>query len=146
MEIRRMTETDLAEVIAIEQESFSDPWSEEDFRSSFLDEKNGYLVAVIDDRVAGYCGCWGVAGEGDIYNVAVKKEFRRQHIAEKLLRALIQMSAERGITSFTLEVRATNEPAISLYRSLGFESAGIRKDFYSKPKEDAVIMWLHMIQ
>ncbi len=146
MDIRRMTEEDLAEVIAIEQESFSDPWGVEDFRSSLLDEKNGYLVAVVDDQIAGYCGCWGIAGEGDIYNVAVKKEFRRQHIGDKLLKTLIQQSVERGITSFTLEVRVSNEAAISLYRSLGFESAGIRKDFYTKPKEDAVIMWLHMIQ
>lgn len=146
MEIRRMTEEDLAEVIVIERDSFSDPWREEDFRSSLQDEKNGYLVAVIDGHVVGYCGCWGIAGEGDIYNVAVKKEFRRQHIGEKLLRTLIETSVARGITSFTLEVRASNTAAISLYQSLGFEPAGIRKDFYSKPKEDAVIMWLYMMQ
>ncbi len=146
MEIRRMTEGDLSEVIAIEQDSFSDPWREEDFRSSLLDEKNSYLVAVMEDHVVGYCGCWGIAGEGDIYNVAVKKEFRRQGIGEKLLRTLIQTSATRGITSFTLEVRASNTAAISLYQSLGFEAAGIRKDFYTKPKEDAVIMWMHRMQ
>ncbi len=146
MEIRRMTEEDLSEVIAIEQDSFSDPWREEDFRSSLLDVKNGYLVAVTDGHVVGYCGCWGIAGEGDIYNVAVKKEFRRQGIGEKLLKTLIQSFSERGIISFTLEVRASNTAAISLYQSLGFEAAGIRKDFYSKPKEDAVIMWLHRMQ
>lgn len=146
MNIRKMTEADLPEICAIEQETFSDPWSEEDFRNSLLDEKNGYLVAVIDGAVVGYCGCWGIAGEGDIYNVAVKKEFRRQHIGEMLLKTLIKTSVELGITAFTLEVRASNTPAINLYESLGFEPAGLRKDFYSKPNEDAVIMWMKTIQ
>lgn len=146
MIIRKMTESDLPEVCAIENETFSDPWSEKDFRDSLLDDKNGYLVAVIDEMVAGYCGCWGIAGEGDIYNVAVKKEFRRQHVGEAMLKTLIQQCIDRGITSFTLEVRASNEPAIRLYQSLGFKAEGIRRDFYTNPKEDAVIMWLHMIQ
>lgn len=144
--IRKMTESDLPEVCAIENETFSDPWSEKDFRDSLLDDKNGYLVAVINDRIAGYCGCWGIAGEGDIYNVAVKKEFRRQHVGEAMLKTLIQQCVDRGITSFTLEVRASNEPAIRLYQSLGFKAEGIRRDFYTNPKEDAVIMWLYRIQ
>jgi ribosomal-protein-alanine N-acetyltransferase len=63
-----------------------------------------------------------------------------------MLKALIEKGLARGITSFTLEVRSSNEPAIRLYESLGFERAGIRKDFYTKPKEDAVIMWLNTIQ
>jgi ribosomal-protein-alanine N-acetyltransferase len=146
MEIRRMTETDLPEVCEIENETFSDPWSKEDFRNSMLDHRNDYLVVVIDGRIAGYCGFWGVAGEGDIFNVAVKKEYRRHRIGVTMLRALIDSGVARGITSFTLEVRSSNEPAILLYESLGFERAGIRKDFYSKPKEDAVIMWLNTIQ
>jgi ribosomal-protein-alanine N-acetyltransferase len=146
MEIRKMTEADLSEVIDIEQDTFSDPWREQDFRDALLDERNEYLVAVCDGRIAGYCGCWGIAGEGNIYNVAVKKEYRRQHIGKALLETLIQQLIERGITSFTLEVRASNEPAIRLYRSLGFEAVGLRPDFYTKPKEDAVIMWLNQIQ
>jgi ribosomal-protein-alanine N-acetyltransferase len=146
MMIRKMTEADLPEVCVIENETFSDPWSEKDFSDSLLDEMNGYLVAVIDGRVAGYCGCWGVAGEGNIYNVAVKKEYRRCHIGETMLKTLIRQFEERGITSFTLEVRASNEPAIRLYQSLGFEAAGVRRDFYTKPKEDAIIMWLNRIQ
>lgn len=146
MEIRRMTEADLPQVCEIENGTFSDPWSEEDFRKSLLDDKNDYLVVDIEGNIAGYCGYWGVAGEGDIFNVAVKKEYRRRHIGETMLKALIKMGVERGITSFTLEVRSSNEPAILLYESLGFERAGIRKDFYSKPKEDAVIMWLNTIQ
>ncbi len=146
MEIRKMTEADLPEVCAIENETFSDPWSDEDFRNSLLDEKNDYLVAVIDGIVVGYCGFWGVAGEGDIFNVAVRKEYRRQKVGETMLKALIEKGIARGITSFTLEVRYSNEAAIRLYEALGFERAGIRKEFYTKPKEDAVIMWLNTIQ
>lgn len=146
MEIRRMTEADLKQVCAIENETFSDPWSEADFRNSLLDDKNDYLVVEIDSKIAAYCGFWGVVGEGDIFNVAVKKEYRRQHIGEAMLKALIEKGVARGITSYTLEVRISNEPAIQLYESLGFLRAGIRKDFYTKPKEDAVIMWLNTIQ
>jgi ribosomal-protein-alanine N-acetyltransferase len=146
MEIRKMTESDLTEVFAIEQETFSDPWSEEDFLSSLNEVNNGYLVAESEGKVVGYCGYWGVLGEGYIYNVAVRKEFRRQQVGYLMLKTLLEQSLKQGIDSFTLEVRVSNEAAIRLYESLGFERAGLRKDFYSKPKEDAVIMWLKPIQ
>lgn len=146
MQIREMMEEDLPQVYAIEQETFSDPWSEDDFRNSMKEPGNSYLVAEVDGTIAGYCGYWGIAGEGYIYNVAVKKEYRRHRIGYQMLKMLITESADRGITSFTLEVRKSNEAAIRLYESLGFESAGLRRDFYSKPREDAVIMWLKPLQ
>ena len=146
MLIRNMTETDLPEVCAIEQETFSDPWSEEDFRGSINEVNNGYLIAEIDENVVGYCGYWGIAGEGYIYNVAVKKEYRRQQIGYQLLKKLIEISQDKGVDTFTLEVRSSNEAAIHLYETLGFERVGLRKDFYSKPNEDAVIMWWKPIQ
>lgn len=146
MIIRNMIESDLDEVYAIEQETFSDPWTREDFESSMAEPNNGYLVAEIDGSIAGYCGYWGIAGEGYIYNVAVRKEYRRQQIAYQLLKKIMEDGFRTGIESFTLEVRESNEPAIRLYERLGFERAGIRKDFYTKPKEDAVIMWLKLIQ
>jgi ribosomal-protein-alanine N-acetyltransferase len=130
MDIRKMTEADLPEVYAIELETFSDPWSEDDFRSSIQDQNNNYLVADAGGKVVGYCGFWGVVGEGDIFNVAVKKEFRGQHIGFTMLNALIRDALNKGITALTLEVRITNEPAIHLYESLGFEKEGIRRDFY----------------
>ncbi|MGF7146049.1 ribosomal-protein-alanine N-acetyltransferase [Anaerotaenia torta] len=146
MNIRKMTAADLEQVCVIEEETFSDPWSREDFQNALLDEKNEYLVAEAGGRIAGYCGFWGVVGEGDIFNVAVKKEFRRQHIGERMLKELIGRGIARGITSFTLEVRSSNEAAIRLYETLGFTKSGLRRDFYSKPREDAVIMWLNTIQ
>lgn len=146
MLIRRMQEDDLEQIIQIEQETFSDPWSEEDFKNSYQDVNNSYLIVEIDGKIAGYCGYWGIAGEGYIYNVAVKKEYRRQRIGYQMLKALIEQAKARGITSMTLEVRQSNEAARQLYQSLGFEEAGIRKEFYTKPIEDAVIMWLNAIQ
>lgn len=146
MIIRKMTEKDIPQVCAIEKETFSEPWTEEDFRNSYQELNNGYLVAEVDESLAGYCGYWGIAGEGYIYNVAVKKEFRRNKIGYHMMKALLEDAFHRGITSLTLEVRYSNEAAIKLYESLGFERVGIRKDFYSKPKEDAVIMWLRPIQ
>lgn len=146
MIIRKMTEADLPEVCTIEQATFSDPWSEEDFRSSLKEPGNGYLVAEAEGKIAGYCGYWGIAGEGYIYNVAVKEEYRRHRIGYQMLKTLLEESLDRGITSFTLEVRRSNEAAIRLYEALGFVSAGVRKDFYTKPKEDAVIMWLKPLQ
>lgn len=146
MIIRKMTEDDLPQVCAIEEETFSDPWSEEDFRKSMNEANNSYIVAEIDGKVVGYCGYWGIVGEGYIYNVAVKREYRRQAIGYRMLKSLLDEAIGRGITSFTLEVRCSNEAAIRLYESLGFVRTGIRRDFYSKPKEDAVIMWLTPIQ
>ena len=144
--IRKMTEKDLLQVTEIEQETFSQPWSREDFLSSLNEANNDYLVAEEEGSIAGYCGYWGIAGEGYIYNVAVKKEYRKKGIGTIMLKNLLEESKSRGIESFTLEVRSSNDAAIHLYESLGFERAGIRKDFYTRPKEDAVIMWLKLIQ
>jgi ribosomal-protein-alanine N-acetyltransferase len=117
-----------------------------DFYDSMRNENNRYLVAETDGVITGYCGYWGIAGEGCIYNIAVKKELRGQQIGYQLLKNLIEKGYNKGITAFTLEVRQSNIAAIRLYERLGFESTGIRKDFYTKPKEAAVIMWLNRIQ
>lgn len=146
MVIRRMEEADLSQVCAIEQQIFSEPWTQEDFQQALKNKNNGYLVAEVDGQVAGYCGYWGIPPEGYIYNVAVQKEYRRQLIGYQLLCKLIEMAKVNGIQALSLEVRYSNTPAIQLYKRLGFEEVGIRKDFYSKPTEDAIIMWLKSIQ
>lgn len=136
-----MSKADLEEVYQIEKESFQDPWSKNSFIEAISNKNNIYLVAIVDGLIAGYCGCYGVAGEGYIYNVAVGKNYRRQGIGFRLLQDLIEAAKSRGIESLTLEVRKSNLPAIKLYKKLGFVEAGIRKDFYTKPLEDAIIMW-----
>lgn len=146
MNIRQMTEEDLEEVCEIEKDIFSEPWTREDFDNSIKDTNNKYLIAEEQGCIAGYCGYWGIVGEGYIYNVAVRKDFRRRQIALSMLKELIQQAFQMGISSLTLEVRYSNNAAIELYKRLGFVNSGIRRDFYSKPKEDAVIMWLRLIQ
>lgn len=146
MIIRKMSEEDLESVSIIERENFSQPWSKEDFRTATMNTNNLYLVVEIDGEIVGYCGYWGVIGEANIYNVAVKEEFRRRHIGYRMLSDLINKGMYNNITAFTLEVRCSNTSAIRLYERLGFINRGTRKDFYTKPNEDAVIMWLIPIQ
>lgn len=140
--IKEMGMDDVLDVSLMEEEIFTIPWSKEDFIESIRDKNNLYLVAFVDGRLGGYCGYRSVLDEAYICNVAVKKEFRRKNIGKSLLTSLIARGKERGIQGFTLEVRFSNEGAIKLYEGLGFVSAGIRKDFYTKPQEDAIIMWL----
>ncbi len=139
-EIRLMEEADLAEVAAIEREAITPPWSEQAFRESLGLEHTILLAAIQDGQVAGYCVCYQSFEEGEITNVAVKKELRGQGIAGKLLEKLCSYGKERGLERYILEVRAGNEPALRLYEKAGFIRVGTRKNFYEQPVEDAVIM------
>lgn len=138
--IRPMEEMDLPEVAAIEKEAITPPWSEQAFRESLALEHTILLTALQDGRVVGYCVCYQSFEEGEITNVAVKKELRGQGVAGKLLEALFLYGRERGVECFLLEVRAGNGPALHLYEKTGFIRAGVRKNFYEHPVEDAVIM------
>lgn len=140
IEIRFMQQEDLDAVARIEQETFSQPWSKAGFASSLAREDTLYLSAFSDGELAGYCGLLQVLDEGEITNVAVKKCFRGQKIASLLMEELLKKGSLRGITFFVLEVRKSNCAAIRLYEKNGFTKAGIRKNFYEKPIEDAVIM------
>ena len=142
MLIRHMTMEDIDMVCEIENNTFSLPWKASDFASAIEDSNNIYLVTEIDGQIVAYCGLWGVAGEGHINNVAVVKEHRSRGIAYKMLLELINRARLKGIETFTLEARISNESAINLYRKLGFRNAGIRPNFYMFPTEDALIMWL----
>lgn len=138
--IRPMEELDLPQAAAIEKEAITPPWSEQAFRESLGLEHTILLAAIQDGQVAGYCVCYQSFEEGEITNVAVKKELRGQGIAGKLLEKLCSYGKERGLERYILEVRASNEPAIHLYERSGFTRVGIRKGFYEQPVEDAVIM------
>ena len=99
-----------------------------------------WLVAEEDGRVAGYIGSQTVCEESDMMNVAVHPDFRRRGIGEALVKALETELRARGSHCLTLEVRASNAPAIALYEKLGFSQAGLRKNYYRDPKEDALIL------
>ena len=141
MEFRRMKEKDLEQVVSIEKDTFSMPWSREDFFNSMNHPSHIYVVACESDIIYGYCGMWGIVGEGQINNVAVKKEFQGKGIGFSLVQFLLEEGYKQGLEAFTLEVRESNLSAIHVYEKVGFENVGIRKNFYDKPKENAVIMW-----
>lgn len=141
MVIRKMQESDLTQVEAIEKANFSIPWSLESFRESMELEHTIYLVAEEDGNIMGYCGMYRVFNEGEIVNVAVAEAYRRRQVASKLLEQLFIESSELKVDNFFLEVRESNKAAIQLYKKLGFTEAGIRKNFYEKPRENAIFMW-----
>ncbi len=138
--IREMEFTDLEEVIAIENSLFSVPWSENGFFSFMLRDDTMFLVAEEEGAIVGYCGVVMVINEGDITNVAVSSNRQGRGIGRQLVQALIQKTQERGVTQLHLEVRESNQRAISLYQSLGFEQVGIRPDYYEEPVEDGILM------
>lgn len=126
----------------LERLCFSEPWSEDGLRAELGNETARFLVAEQNGQVAGYAGMHAVCGEGYIANIAVFPAYRGRGVGRALLQGLIAM-ARRGQYAFiTLEVRAGNRPAISLYESEGFRTVGVRKGFYSHPKEDGLIMTL----
>lgn len=139
--IEKMCAEDAAEAAAIETEIFSMPWSENGFRTSILSSDTLYLCVRDGENMIGYCGLLQSFDEADITNVAVRREYRSCGVGRAMLEALIEGGKERGISRFTLEVRKSNAVALHLYETLGFVSAGIRKNFYERPREDAVIMW-----
>ena len=147
--MREMQQKDLEEVAALEAACFSMPWKYHDFEQTLTNPDRFYLVAEADhvtettqNRILGGCMLTHIAGEGDISNVAVYEKYRKNGIAAALMAELLRLGAERyGITAFTLEVRSKNTPARRLYEKFGFESKGVRPNFYEKPKDDAVIMW-----
>lgn len=140
---RLMEERDLDQVVQIEKENFSVPWSRKSFLETLGLPHAIYVVAEQEGQIAGYCGCYQILEEAEIVNVAVDKALRRKGIGRRMLTELMRLGEERGAFAYTLEVRSSNTPAIRLYESLGFKSLGVRKNFYEKPTEDAIIMWRH---
>ena len=130
----------VAQVAALEEQCFSDPWSESSVASELSNPLSAWLVAMDGDALAGYVGSQSVMGESDMMNIAVDAHYRRQGIAQALVEALVAQLREKGNHSLTLEVRISNQPAIALYEKLGFAQVGKRPNYYRNPKEDALIL------
>lgn len=142
IEVLEMKEADIEEVLEIENACFSTPWSKDAFKLEIKNKFAHYVIAKVDGKIVGYGGIWLIIDEGHITNIAVKKEFRDMKVGSHLLKALIELSKERNITSMTLEVRESNIAAQRLYEKYGFKEVGLRKAYYSDNNEDAMIMWL----
>lgn len=138
---RQMTPEDVPVISKLEEETFSMPWSAEDFRQMIEKEDARYYVAEEDGELLGGCGVLLIVGEGNITNVVIKPEARNRGIGTGLLQYLIEEGYREGLNAFTLEVRVSNQAAIHVYEKVGFVSEGVRPHFYEKPTEDALIMW-----
>ena len=140
MIIRNMCSEDVTQVSALEKRCFSDPWSENSVASELENPLSFWLVAEEEGQVLGYVGSQTVLDETDMMNIAIHPDYRRKGIANRLITELIDGLKSRGSRMLTLEVRASNFPAIALYSSYGFQQIGLRKNYYRNPKEDALIL------
>ncbi len=141
LRIRPMEKKDAATVAAMEAASTPEAWTKQAYEEALANENAYYLVAELDGAVVGCCGFWQSFEDADICNVAVQKDYRKKGIAQRMLTVLMEAAGGRGVLHFTLEVRSGNIAAVRLYEKLGFATEGIRRGFYEKPREDALIMW-----
>lgn len=140
IEYELMVAQHVPQVAQLEKQCFSDPWSENSVNSELTNPLSLWVVALDGIEVVGYVGSQSVLDEADMMNIAVAADYRRQGIAERLVDSLIDQLANKGVHCLTLEVRASNAAAIALYQKLGFQQVGLRPNYYTKPKEDALIL------
>ena len=140
MILTKMTQAHVAQIAELEKLCFSEPWSERSVASELNNPLAFWLVAEEDGRVAGYIGSQTVMGETDMMNVAVHPGYRKRGIATGLIVSLVGELRKMGSHCLTLEVRASNESAIRVYRTLDFQEVGRRKNYYRNPREDALIL------
>lgn len=139
-EIFPMSEEHLDSLAELEKICFSQPWSKQALAEELENDSALFFVAETDGVVSGYVGLMITAGQSYITNVAVFPKFRRMGIAKMLFERLFSIAEKYELEFISLEVRPSNEDAVSLYKSLGFEEIGLRKKFYRNPTEDALIM------
>jgi len=134
---------DLTGVLEVEEESFTNPWTREMYAWELQNREVCHidLVRTPDCPVAGFCAFWVVFDEIHINNVAIRHRFRGRGMGTALITHVLRAGAGRGARRATLEVRASNTDALRLYTRLGFYVAGTRRQYYSKPVEDALILW-----
>ncbi len=140
MLIRKMTLEDVQSVYEISAACFSEPWSLESIKQEVSNPVASYFVAEQEGEIVGYSGLWHVLDEGEIINIAVKEQARRQGVGKLLLESLLEEASAYQLCVIHLEVRQSNEVAQALYADFGFKTIAVRKNYYHKPLEDAVIM------
>lgn len=144
IEFYRMVQEDADGVARVEAACMPVPWSRQSFWEEASHTDAYYLIARDVDRdnlIVAYAGCWVLANEGHITNVAVDPDYQGQGLGRKLMNELTSRVKSLGVDSMTLEVRPSNTVAINLYTSLGFRSVGQRPKYYTNPVEAAEIMW-----
>ena len=140
MTFREMLVEDLDQVVEIENSLFSVPWSKEGFFTFLIKDESMFFVVEEKGKILGYCSMQIVLDEGDILNVAVRRERQKEGIGYFLVDSMLMMAEARGVRTVHLEVREGNDAARRLYQRLGFTEDGLRKNYYTDPLENAVLM------
>lgn len=140
MEIRKLEIQDAFDTFGVMKESFSTPWSKEAIENLILSENAVCLGSFEGEVLTGYAFLECVLDEGSLTDIAVHPDYRRRGISQALMEALLKEAKGRNLAFVTLEVRASNTPAINLYRKNGFEDVGRRPSYYTAPTEDALLM------
>ncbi|MFZ3591627.1 ribosomal protein S18-alanine N-acetyltransferase [Bacillus sp. DJP31] len=142
---RLMTSADIDQIMVIELASFAVPWSREAFYNEMVNNPYAtYVVMQERDQIIGYCGLWVVLEDAHVTNIAVLPAYRGRKLGEGLLNQSMELAKALGAERLSLEVRVSNTVAQSLYRKIGFENGGIRKNYYSDNGEDALVMWVNI--
>lgn len=144
--IRKMEKDDIPKVIEIDERNFSLPINENILLSELNREMSYYVVIVNNDEIVGYGGMWEVLGEGHITHVCVDHPHRRRGLGDLLMNHLLGRLREINYFACFLEVRESNEGAIALYEKHGFTTIGLRKNYYSDNKEDALVLWKDILE
>ncbi len=138
----------LDQVCALEAESFTNPWTrdmiERELRNA--DVARLYALRLADGAIAAFCTCWIIFDELHVNTIAVSPARRRQGLGKRLMRHVLEEAVRAGATRATLEVRRSNTAALRLYEQLGFRITAVRPGYYSKPEEDALILWRDGLQ
>jgi ribosomal-protein-alanine N-acetyltransferase len=137
------SEADIDDILRIESISFTNPWTREMYLSE-LEHRDVSFFYIARDAVGeavGFCSCWLVLDEIHINNLAVLPEHRRSGVASALIEHVLKEGGARGAHRATLEVRRSNEPARKLYEKFGFTVTGVRRGYYTRPDEDALVLW-----
>lgn len=140
MTVKKATLDDVAKIAYMEKICFVHPWSEKSIEDEMTKDGSVFLLAYSGEEAVGYIGMSVVLDEGYVANLAVLPNFRRQGFGKALLFNLLKEAESKKLAFVTLEVRALNQNAISLYESFGFEKAGVRKNYYKEPLEDALLL------
>lgn len=138
--LRKMAPQDIDEIMAIEQEAFTMPWSRESYLAEMRNKFAYYIVCDSGGKIAGYGGIWIVFEEAHITNIAVSSSFRRQGIGTAIMLELEKQAREKKAVRILLEVRPSNEAALTTYKKLGYLPNNVRTEYYSDNGEDALIM------
>ena len=140
MKIEKMTKEHLESVYIIETECFSHPWSKQSLENELNNDTSLFWVATENNDVIGYIGMSVVIDEGYIFNVAVSETYRKKGVGSALINEIVTYGKKNNLCFITLEVRESNMNAQSLYSKFGFIKVGERKNYYSEPKENAILL------